>query len=426
MKTPLLILLVFLGGTIVPPSASAGTITSAGGTFAFTAGAGEGHHITLRTATDCEGLPAPCLRFSDITWGTVVVPPACVDAGFAGVYCPLPTSVRLDLGDQIDFVDDWDGPSVIHGGLGADMIRGRGGNDALYGDYGDDDVVGGPGNDRVDGGPGDDILESYLIAIDGAALPSDSAGTDLLIGGSGKDVASYETRVDPLVLSKNGKADDGAPGERDNITGDVEEVRGGLDGDAIVGGPGVDALFGMAGDDIITGAGGGDQVDGNEGDDTVLGGDGDDQVAGGGNDDLVVGGPGGDVLQGEYQYGCDAVRSCVSGDDEIHADDGEFDWAECGLGEDEITVDAVAELSPVADCERVTATGAQSCAQVPRSVRPTCRIVMRALKSCGNTRGAKQKRCLKRAVNRASKSCRKQLRGRRRASCLRSVRGIVK
>jgi Ca2+-binding RTX toxin-like protein len=426
MKTPLLLLLVFLGGTIVPPSASAGTISAGGGTFAFTAAGDEGHHITLRTATDCHGLAAPCLRFSDITWSTNVVPPACVDAGFEGVFCPLPGSVSLTLGDQVDFVDDWDGPSVIHGGPGADMIRGRGGDDVLYGDYGDDDVVGGTGNDRVDGGPGNDMLESYFIEADGSALPSDSAGTDVLVGGAGKDVASYEFRVDPLVLSKNGKADDGAPGERDDIGGDVEAIRGGVEGDAIVGGPGIDLLFGMAGDDIITGAGGGDEVDGNEGDDTVLGGVGDDQVSGGGNDDLIVGGPGGDVLYGEYQYGCGAVRSCTDGDDEIRADDGEYDWTECGLGEDTITVDVLAELSPIADCEHVSATGAQSCAQVPRAVRPTCRIVMRALTSCDKTRGAAKKRCLKRAVKRATRTCRKRLNGRRRASCVRSVRGILK
>jgi Ca2+-binding RTX toxin-like protein len=426
MKTPLLILLVILAGTIVPASASAGTITSGGGQFTFTAGPGEGHHITLRPDTDCQGLAAPCLRFSDISWSSNTVPAACVDAGFAGVYCPLPNLVTLNLSDLIDFVDDWDGPSVIHGGFGADMLRGRGGDDAIYGDAGDDDVVGGTGNDRLDGGLGNDILESYLAEVDGSALPSDSAGTDVLIGGPGKDVASYELRAEPLTLSKDGKANDGADGEGDSIAGDVDAIRGGLGDDAIVGGPGRDALFGMAGGDLITGAGGDDEVDGNEGNDVLAGGEGDDQVSGGGESDLLVGGPGGDVLQGEYLHGCGAAKSCIDGDDEIRADDGEFDYSECGLGEDKIQQDAFDELSPIADCERVSRVGAMSCAQVPRSVRPTCKIVMRAFKSCAGTKGAREKRCLKRASKRASKSCRTRLRGKQRASCLRSVRELVK
>jgi Ca2+-binding RTX toxin-like protein len=426
MKTSLLILLVLLGGTIVPPSAGAGTITYDAGAFAYRAGPGEGNHIRLERTTSCETLAAPCLRFSDVTFSPVTVPTACVDAGFNGVICPLPTAVRVDLGDRIDYYHDWDGPSQIHAGPGDDVVYGSGGNDAVFGDEGGDSVVGGPGDDRVDGGPGDDYLDWYLIDADWPAEVTDSAGTDVLVGGSGADTMSYDLRADPLVISKNGRADDGAPGERDNLTDDVEEVRGGHGDDALVGGPRADFLRGAEGDDVITGAGGEDYVDGGHDDDAVAGGAGDDEVAGGGGSDLVVGGPGSDVLLGEYLLGCARSRiGCLDGDDEIRADDGTSDGIECGGGDDTATVDRIDVLATLASCDRVAAVGSP-CAGLPRSVKPVCRLVVRAIDACANARGAKKKRCLKRAVRKASASCRKRFRGRQRRSCLRSVRELVK
>jgi|SoiMethySBSTD1v2_1073268.scaffolds.fasta_scaffold17645_4 Ca2+-binding RTX toxin-like protein len=425
MKTPLLLLLVMLGGAIGPPSASAGTITFNGGAFAFTASPGEGNHIRLDRTTDCQTLPAPCVLFNDVL--TTTAPAACLDTGFTGILCPLPTSVTVALGDKIDYYRDWDGPSVVHAGPGEDLINGAEGNDVLFGEVGGDSLVGGPGDDRVDGGPGTDFLDSYLVDFEWPADPSDSAGTDVLIGGAGADIASYEQRLDQLMLSKDGRANDGADGENDTIADDVEEVRGGHADDALVGGPGADQLRGGDGDDVMTGAGGQDYVDGGDGDDAVAGGDGDDGVAGGGGSDLVVGGPGRDALFGEYLNGCAAsIIGCSDGDDEIRAQDGETDGIDCGGGEDAVYADPVDALTPGAACEAVAGAAAQSCAQVPRSVRPTCRIVMRAVKACADKRGAKQKRCLERAVKRASKSCRKRFRGRHRRSCLRSVRRLVK
>jgi Ca2+-binding RTX toxin-like protein len=426
MRTPLLLLvLVILGGTIGPPSASAGTITYDGDAFGFIASPGEGNHIRLDRTTDCDSLPAPCVRFNDVLPATA--PAACVDTGFTGIVCPLPTSVTVDLGDKIDYYRDWDGPSVVHAGTGEDLLNGAAGNDQLFGDVGGDSLVGGPGDDRVDGGPGTDFLDSYLADFEWPADPSDSAGTDVLIGGAGADIASYAERLDPLTLSKDGRANDGADGEHDNIADDVEEVRAGHGDDALVGGPRADQLRGGDGDDVMTGAGGQDYVDGGDGDDAVAGGDGEDGVAGGGGSDLVVGGTGSDALFGEYLNGCAAsIIGCSDGDDEIRAQDGGRDAVDCGGGEDAAYVDPVDVLGDYAWCEGVAGAAAQSCAQVPRSVRPTCRIVMRALKSCANTRGAKKTRCLKRAVKRASKSCRKRFRGRHRRSCLRSVRGILK
>jgi hypothetical protein len=83
-------------------------------------------------------------------------------------------------------------------------------------------------------------------------------------------------------------ADDGAPGEADNVQGDVEDVTGGSAADTLVGNASDNELVGGGGDDTITGGDGNDGLDGGSGRDTIDG--------GGGRDDLD-GGAGADTLK---------------------------------------------------------------------------------------------------------------------------------
>ena len=201
MKTPLLILLVLLGGTIVPPIASAGTITSDGGTFGYTAAPGEANFVLLEQTTTCETLAAPCLHFTDLAYNPVTVPAACVDTGFNGVLCPLPRSAGIDLGDRVDLFSDWDGPSVIHAGPGEDVVRAQGGNDVLYGDDGNDQLKGGGGVDRLYGGEGHDIL----VGESSADKMYGEVGNDTLVGGNGSDLLNGG---DGLDFNYGGNDDD--------------------------------------------------------------------------------------------------------------------------------------------------------------------------------------------------------------------------
>ncbi|WP_244406531.1 hypothetical protein [Patulibacter medicamentivorans] len=90
-----------------------------------------------------------------------------------------------------------------------------------------------------------------------------------------------------MSVSLNGLADDGTPGEGDNVGGDIEvvigspaddalsagdapvELHGGSGNDRLAGGPGADLLDGGDGDDLLHGAGGPDVLTGAEGSDTV-------------------------------------------------------------------------------------------------------------------------------------------------------------
>jgi Ca2+-binding RTX toxin-like protein len=424
MKTPLLLLLLL--ALLAPAGAQAGTATFDGHSFTYTAAPGEANGVVAQTTATCGDLPAPCFQLFDSAVYDMAPPPGCADGASLDIICPIPASVTIDVGDKLDLVVDWDGPSTIRAGEGADVIRGKGGDDVLLGDDGEDVLIGGPGDDALDGGAGPDTLESYFggYGVDGGIDPSDTAGRDTLAGGPADDSVSYEGRTDPLTLTVGDGANDGAPGEGDDIRADVEVVQGSEAADAIGGDGGPNVLIGGGGDDVIRGGGGDDDIGGAEGDDLVLGNEGADTVAGGGEDDIVHGGPGHDRLYGEWGEGC-GLRLCVGGADQIIADDGELDHVECGDGTDEAKLDSVDTLLLLApDCENVSR--ASSCRGLKGSTRTVCKLLERAIGPCRPLSGGKRKRCLKRAARKATATCRARFKGRPRAKCVRSVRRVLK
>src|SRR5262249_54789966 len=167
-------------------------------------------------------------------------------------------------------------------------------------------------------------------------------------GGDGIDTVSYSVRSIGVAVRLDDVANDGQPGENDNIHSDVENIIGstaadvltgsaadnhilGLDdNDLIDGGPGADVLDGGLGTDAVTYAGRTgnlsvrldgladdgqageadnllqvETVSGGSGNDVLVGdrfrnvlsgGPGNDTIAGLGQDDVLAGGPGRDIL----------------------------------------------------------------------------------------------------------------------------------
>ena len=99
------------------------------------------------------------------------------------------------------------------GGAGADTLVGSAGTNVLRGGAGNDSLSGGGGNDTLDGG----------------------ADADTLAGGSGTDTADYSTRSSGVNVSIDGVANDGEPGEADNVATDVENLTGGSGADTLTG-----------------------------------------------------------------------------------------------------------------------------------------------------------------------------------------------
>jgi Ca2+-binding RTX toxin-like protein len=211
------------------------------------------------------------------------------------------------------------GADRVDGGPGADQLEGAGGADTLLGGDGPDGLIGGDGDDTEDGGAGDDAVGTEVTL--GVVERSQGLGNDALLGGPGNDTlvpgpgppmadadtisggdgfdaVSYAARMMPVDVRKDGAADDGGLGERDDVGLDVERVSGGLASDTLRGGPGADVLEGGAGDDMVAGL---------EGDDTVLG-----DAGSGAGTDTLSGGPGADVVQGEG--GGDTLTGDAGGD----------------------------------------------------------------------------------------------------------------
>ena len=235
----------------------------------------------------------------------------------------MPDLERLSAGE---------GDDTLAGGPGLNQLQGEDGNDSADGGDGPDDVEGGRGNDSVAGGAGNDTLRPGL----GPDTANGGEGDDTLVtgefedepdvlgGGPGADRADFEFANGPVTVTLDDVADDGLPGEGDNVMADVEDVTGGPGADTIVGNAAANQLSGGDGDDTIAGLGGPDGLDGERGNDSLDGGDG---------TDLLAGAAGGDRL-----------RSRDSGPDE----------ASCGAGADAVLADL--DDAPDADCE-TTSTG---------------------------------------------------------------------
>ena len=193
------------------------------------------------------------------------------------------------------------GAKTLVGGPGGQLLEG--GQDA-------DSIDGGDGNDRLfDGGGGATAL---------------TGGNDLLIGGNGDDETAYFRPPGANVtITLDRLANDGAPGEADNVQ--VENVTAGNGNDVVVGDSASNTLTGAGGSDLISGLGGNDELFGDDlsgglsvprgippgpgGDDTLDGGTGRDELDCGRGFDLALREPLDDV-----EPNCERIGAEVVGD----------------------------------------------------------------------------------------------------------------
>jgi Ca2+-binding RTX toxin-like protein len=169
---------------------------------------------------------------------------------------------------------------------------------------------GGQGNDRLLGG-------DWLVG---------GPGADEFVGRRSKYGAwvdygqGYRDETSGVEVTLDDIANDGHPGEGDNVHKSVRNIDGTLGDDVFVG-SGIDnALVGSAGDDDLRGWAGDDHLDGQSGNDELRGGRGVDFFNGG------------------------------VGDDKVLSRDGNSERVDCGPGFDRVTADSVDTLI---DCEVV-------------------------------------------------------------------------
>jgi Ca2+-binding RTX toxin-like protein len=243
-----------------------------------------------------------------------------------------------------DVIDGLAGNDQVNGLAGGDRICGGDGDDSLRGGDGNDRLFGGRGSDGITGGLGADVMSgenvSYIdhsapvtVTIDGAANDGASgerdnvrtdvrnvfggagsdrlvgneqknvlqgsngndaleglAGDDRLVGGSGadrftggtgEDTVSYGTVGAAVSISADGVANDGVPGEGDNVGTDVERLEGGPANDRITGSDAKPTT-------LLSGGGGNDVLNGGFFSNVLDGGPGSDDISGGNNSDTVT------------------------------------------------------------------------------------------------------------------------------------------
>jgi len=92
---------------------------------------------------------------------------------------------------------------VLRGTSSADVICGLGGNDTIVGRGGNDVVYGGPGADTISGGLGRDTLRG---GSGNDTFNAREGRRDVIVGGFGRDLAIFDTRLDRLTSVERRRA----------------------------------------------------------------------------------------------------------------------------------------------------------------------------------------------------------------------------
>lgn len=363
-----------LATLVVAGSAAAGTLTDEGGTWVYRAAPGERNvvHVNLDEWLD----PGRLMVFHDEGL-PFALPDGCSRGPFGATdptyaYCEF-GNVRVEAGDNEDWVYiSEDLPAGLQvsadGGSGNDRLSGplRGVGVAFTGGEGNDTLNGGYLNDHLDGGPGNDVLDGKkgndtVLGGDGDdKLQGDDlfVGSDTIDGGAGYDTVTGDwiqtDRSGGLTISQDGVANDGHPGENDNVV-NVERIEVTQAATMLAGGApvfyrifnvesGSSKLVGSDGADTLVAADHADEIDGRGGNDTIEAGYG---------DDVITGGPGQDTINADAGSGACNFLACRGpyGNDTVYVRDGEKDSVSCGVGTDTVIADAIDEVS--GDCEKV-------------------------------------------------------------------------
>jgi hypothetical protein len=369
---------------LAPAVTQAATVSLENGTIVYRGEGAEGNQLLVTTYQPW-GDPNTYLSLDDSAPQSITSGPCFKSDGYdPSVLCPLDPSQPLRIegsagNDRLSiFSNDVPDakPIQMHGNAGNDevedvyistagrVLTGGPGNDSVEGHGGNDTIDGGDGNDMVDGGVGDDVVRGGAGDDEIWGDHYKDPGADVLDGGPGTDfteewsIPSDLTSQPRVNVTLDGAANDGRPGENDNVLG-IERLNMYVVGD-FVGTDGPDQIKlvnpGNEGGSSLTGLGGDDVLVGYDFDDAVDGGAGNDTVEGGRGNDTVTGGPGRDTIFGDATSSHCSWYSCKIpfGNDTIQARDGEIDNIDCGIGTDTAVVDA---NDVVANCETVDGAG---------------------------------------------------------------------
>jgi Ca2+-binding RTX toxin-like protein len=367
--------------TLIGAAVAAGLLSAPSLAPAATTASFDGSKVTVVGTEGADGSSLQVYEGRLYVRGTgAAAGPGCTADEYSGeVSCPVPAGgvdVSLLGGDDEVHNSTYDAPAGfvrVDLGAGNDSFETSGG-DTVQGGPGNDEITafsqafanvfeGGDGNDKLSGERGADVLRG---GAGDDTLKDDSYGeqnADVVDGGPGRDTVDAWSHPDayntiPATVTLDGVADDGYPGEGDNVT-DVETIKvasgivfRGTDAPEVV----IAAEVGHKGS--MQTLGGDDQLSGSDDDETLDAGAGNDDIKAGYGNDTIVAGPGTDKVVADRdgrcnEYHCDLSPGSAA--DTVDVVDGERDVVACGPGNDSVKADAIDEVAP--DCESVTRTG---------------------------------------------------------------------
>ena len=275
----------------LPAAASAATISTTAGEAVYQAAPGDLVEMQVYAGWDDELFSSAVFFLPTNMTATdpTTSDASCKSRPAGASSCALTlarTRTRIQLAERDDFVGVTGATDTVevHMGAGNDRQWTTGSKVEAFGDAGDDSLQGGPGFDKLDGGAGNDILDP-------------SSFGDIVTGGPGFDTVRESAAG--VVVTLDDVANDGVPGQGQNIKSDVEKVAAGSGDDELEGNALANTLSGGDGTDTLTGNGGADTLLGDAGADTINARD--------GGADNVDCGPGADVALIDP---VDTVTSC--------------------------------------------------------------------------------------------------------------------
>lgn len=246
--------LIVAAVSVAAPNLAVAATAGAGPFGGLTYEAGVGEENRLDVAIDDGGVTT----FTD--YGAVIVAGrACSPSGPNSVTCqPV---FNNSCGGEAPCTEM--GPSSIELGDRDDTLSISGVASSTRGGPSIISVHGGDGNDRLSGGEGPEFFDG-------------GPNADYMKGNGGIDITTYLSRAEGVRVTLDETANDGAPGENDDVR--TENVLGSGAPDVLIGNQYDNGLSGHTGADRIESRGGNDNVSAEAGA-TVLAGPGDDRVS---------------------------------------------------------------------------------------------------------------------------------------------------
>lgn len=310
---------VVLGALAVPAGANAATATIAGSTLTYSAASGEENDLLIETA-------GANFRVTDNT-ALVTAGAGCTQRSPHRVNC-LTAGVNLVevlAKDQDDTVQALIGTvdANLNGASGTDNLTSAAGDDTLTLGKAD---LGGFSSEQASAGDGQDTLNGSTTPNSNTFLGG-GPGDDELLGGPGNDNLFGDTGADDLVgadgfdftnwsgsngvdVTLDNVANDGEPGENDNVHDDIETLFGTSLSDTMIGAAGDQQFTSFGGQDTLEGRSGNDTLQAGDGADTIEGEAGSDFIQGGNDPDDMSGGTGIDLA--DYQDHSAAVTVTIN------------------------------------------------------------------------------------------------------------------